>query len=142
MRTDLKDEAHLASFIGKETRVIARDLQKGNDGFLSCFSRKGDGLDHMLPRGEYGEATRTFAKALTQNCLLPLDKAAAVAVRFKSLGGLLDAYDDPVKTERQKREMLMGSNMSGTKNLGVASSTAVYDLLSKKKADELVQRAS
>ena len=138
----MKDEAHLAMFIGEETRVIARDLQKGNDGFLQSFSRKGEGLDHTLPRGEHDEGTRTFAKALTQNCLLPLDKAAAVAVRFKSLGGLLDAYDDPAKSEKQKRELLIGSNMSGTKNLGVTSSTAVYDLLSKKKADELVHRSS
>lgn len=83
-----------------------------------------------------------MAKALTQNCLLPLDKAAATAVRFKSLGGLLDAYNDPTKSEKQKRELLMGSNMSGTKNLGVTSSTAVYDLFSKKRADDLVQRVS
>jgi hypothetical protein len=142
LRLDLRDEGHLASFVAEETRVIARDLQKGHDGFLSSFSRKGEGIDHTLPRGEHDEATRTFCKALTQNCLLPMDKAAAVAVRFKSLGSLLDAYDDPAKSEKQKRELLVGSNMSGTKNLGITSSTAVYDLLTRKKADELVQRAS
>ena len=140
LRLDLKDEAHLATFIGEETRVIARDLQRSHDGFLASFTRKGEGLDNTLPRGEHDESTRTLAKALTQNCLLPLDKAATVAVRFKSLGGLLDAYSDPTKTEKQKKELLMGSNLSGTKNLGIASSTAVYSLLSSKRGDDLVHR--
>lgn len=39
---------------------------------------RGEGLDLVLPRSQYGEPTRTFAKALMQNCLLDKHKAATV----------------------------------------------------------------
>jgi hypothetical protein len=77
MRTDLKDEAQLACFITEETRVIARDLQRRRqDGYLTTFCRKGEGLDVVLPKDKHPESTRTFARALMQNCLL--DKVSLV----------------------------------------------------------------
>ncbi|GAX79764.1 hypothetical protein CEUSTIGMA_g7205.t1 [Chlamydomonas eustigma] len=141
MRTDLKDEAQLACFITEETRVIARDLQRRRqEGYLTTFCRKGEGLELVLPKDKHDESIRTFARALMQNCLLDKEKAATVATKWGSLGSLLNAYADKSMSDKQFKKLLMGSNDSGGRSLGLSSSTAVYSLLSRRDPLEWVER--
>ena len=71
------------------------------------------------------------------------DKAAAVAIRFGGLGGLLDAYSDPSLPEAKRRQLLVGSTPGtgvggGGRTLGAQSSLAVYKLMSKQDPEEVV----
>ena len=51
LHADLKDEAHIASFLTELTRAVALDLQRNREGgYLTSFCRKGEGLDALLPR--------------------------------------------------------------------------------------------
>ncbi len=142
LRYDIKDEAQLAMYIMEQTRAISKDLQKNRqEGYLGSFVRKGDGLEAILLKSQHEESTRTFAKALMQNCLLDKDKAATVASKWGSISSLLEAYADPTKSEKDKKSLLVGTKVSGNdRALGLISSTAVYSLLSRKDPNERIDR--
>ena len=71
--------------------------------------------------------------------LLPQDKAATVAARWGSLGQLLEAYADPLVPEPRRKGLLQGAMLGGgSRQLGVQSSTAVYELLAKRDPEERV----
>jgi hypothetical protein len=68
------------------------------------------------------------------------EKAATVAIKWGSLGNLLDAYADTSLSDKQLKQLLMGSSISGGRSLGLISSTAVYSLLSCRDPLEWVER--
>ena len=104
----------------------------------------GSSLRHLL-RGSNASFPRLAPSppaktpALTYLPPLPQDKAATVAARWGSLGQLLEAYADPLVPEPRRKGLLQGAMLGGgSRQLGVQSSTAVYELLAKRDPEERV----
>ena len=62
-----------------------------------------------------------------------------MALRWGSLGSLLEAYQDPCLPEDKRRALLVGTTVGGSgKSLGAISSAAVYALLSRRDPEERI----